>query len=62
MVKQVSIKIKGGQISADFKGFVGRECQRLEERIRVEGLNVEDSEAKPELYQETLSETNSENS
>lgn len=56
MVKAVKIRIHGGKISADFEGFVGRECERLEDRIRVPGLQVEEQEAKPELYQQDVTQ------
>lgn len=57
MVKKVSIKIKGGKISADYEGFVGQDCKRLEETIRINGLEAE-QEDKPELYQQSLTDTN----
>jgi hypothetical protein len=57
-MKKVSIKIKGGSVSADFTGFQGKECERLDERIRPMELEIEEQELKPEYHQEsTFSET-----
>lgn len=53
MVKRVSIKIKGGKISADFEGFKGHDCKNLEEKIRLAGTEVESTDDKPELYQQS---------
>ena len=60
MVKKVTIRINAGKISADFEGFIGRECERLEERIRVGDLSIEEKIAKPELYAETTTDSNTE--
>lgn len=49
-MKQVKITIKGGKIKTDFLGFQGQDCKNLENKIRIEGLEVEDTEDKPELY------------
>lgn len=48
MVKAVKIEIHRGSVSADFIGFQGRACTDLEERIRMEGLEVSDHQLKPE--------------
>ena len=55
MVKKVSIKIKGGKISADFTGFKGQECKNLEQRLRMTGTEVESTDDKPELFQQQSS-------
>lgn len=49
-MKKVSIKIKGGNVSADFSGFIGKSCEALEQRIRPESLEVEEKELKPEYH------------
>lgn len=47
-MKSVSIKIHNGKISADYSGFVGKACVALDDRIRPEGLIVDEKELKPE--------------
>ncbi|CAH4025299.1 hypothetical protein AI2617V1_5162, partial (plasmid) [Serratia marcescens] len=49
-VKKVNIKIKDGKIAADFTGFQGKTCEALEQRIRLEELEVEEKELKPEYH------------
>ncbi len=61
-MKKVIIRIAKGKISADFEGFRGQECQRLESAIRIEGLAVEDTVEKPELHLHTDADTNFETS
>lgn len=51
-MKKVNIKIKGGKISADFSGFQGKDCERLDERIRPQEMEVEEKELKPEYHQQ----------
>jgi len=47
-LKSVTIRIHEGKISADYTGFVGKACEALDDRIRPEGLVVEEKELKPE--------------
>jgi len=49
-VKKVNIKIKGGQIAADFTGFQGKACEALEQKIRPDVLDIEEKELKPEYH------------
>ena len=49
-MKKVNIKIKGGKIAADFSGFQGKSCEVLEQRIRLEELEIEEKELKPEYH------------
>ncbi len=48
MVKKVVITIKGGRINGDFQGFHGKTCETLEQRLRPEGLELQEVEKKPE--------------
>ncbi len=48
MVKKVVITIKGGRINGDFQGFHGKTCETLEQRLRPEGLEMQEVEKKPE--------------
>jgi len=48
MVKRVKITIKNGKIDADFIDFKGKACEALEQRIRLEEMDVEETELKPE--------------
>jgi len=57
-VKKVNIKIKGGQIAADFTGFQGKSCESLEQRIRPEELEIEGQEYKPEYHFEAAQTLN----
>lgn len=54
MSKQVKVTIKDGNVSADFTGFKGRDCQHLDERVRPKDLEVEDLELKPEYHQDQV--------
>lgn len=47
-MKKVSIRIKGGNVEADYSGFVGKACVDLQDRIRPTNLEVESQELKPE--------------
>lgn len=58
MSKQVRITIKGGRVQADYIGFAGQECKTLQERIRVEGLDEQEVEDKPELLHLTQTDSN----
>ena len=49
-MKKVSIKIKGGKVSADFTGFVGNACEQLQRKISPENFDVEHKELKPEYH------------
>lgn len=49
-MKKVTIKIKSGGVSADFSGFVGNECEKLEERIRLAELENQEKLIKPEYH------------
>lgn len=53
-MKKVTLKIKNGKISADYSGFKGNECDRLDERIRPTDLQEEEKEYKPEYYQSSF--------
>jgi hypothetical protein len=60
-MKKVNIKIKGGKVSADFSGFMGKSCETLEKRIRPDELEVEERELKPEYgFNEGQSQTDTE--
>lgn len=49
-MKKVNIKIKGGQIAADFTGFQGKACEVLEQKIRPDALDIEEKVLKPEYH------------
>lgn len=55
-MKKVIISIKGGNIKADFLGFQGKACETLEQRLRPEGLELQEVETKPEYGFQTASE------
>lgn len=44
MLKKVVITIKGGRINGDFQGFHGKTCETLEQRLRPEGLELQEVE------------------
>ncbi len=57
-MKAGKITIKAGKVVADFSGFQGKSCVQLEEKIRPEGLNVDEQTLKSDYNFETQSETN----
>lgn len=52
MLKTVKITIKGGKVQTDFLNFKGNQCKILGEKLRDESFEEEETENKPELYQE----------
>ena len=57
-MRQITVKIKNGEIFTNFKGFEGKKCdavaEEIEEKLNDKGLKVkiEDKEYKPEYYME----------
>lgn len=58
MKRQVTMLIKNGKvITANFEGFQGHECTRLEETTRPPGLEIDGRDMKPEFYEQNEWET-----
>ncbi|MEF1337442.1 hypothetical protein REH81_11725 [Vibrio rotiferianus] len=53
MTKRIKVKIKGGNIQADFQGFSGTECEKLDQKLRPEDFELTNEEKKPEYAFET---------
>jgi len=58
-MKTVEIKIKNGKVKTDFKGFNGKECDNIEDKILPKQKKVLQRENKPE-YEIDEWNTNSE--
>lgn len=56
MTKRIKVKIKGGNIQADFQGFSGTECEKLDQKLRPEDFELTNEEKKPEYAFETTGE------
>ncbi|CAH1589925.1 MULTISPECIES: hypothetical protein [Vibrio] len=56
MTKRIKVKIKGGNIQADFQGFSGTDCEKLDQKLRPESFELINAEKKPEYSFETTSE------
>ncbi|TNC80259.1 MAG: hypothetical protein C9356_15135 [Oleiphilus sp.] len=53
-MKQITIEIHNGSVQLDFKGFEGKSCTELEEKIRPENLLIQEVTLKPEYELEPL--------
>jgi len=57
MSKKVIINIKDGNVSADFEGFHGKQCEQLAQRIHPGDIEEAEKTLKPEYHVTTQSET-----
>ena len=52
-MKKVNITIKGGKVSQEYSGFVGKSCEVLAKQIEPDGLEIEEKNLKPEYHYNT---------
>ncbi|MGI9292940.1 MAG: hypothetical protein ACR2PS_03075 [Pseudomonadales bacterium] len=58
MVKKVTIRIKQTKVEADYEGFIGTQCELLDQRIQPDNLVEVENEPKPEVnFNPTLTES-----